>query len=305
MIVVTLTDCPLALRGDLTKWLLEISTGVYVGRVSARVRDFLWERIVKNIKNGRATMVYSSNNEQHMEFKLHNSENEIVDFEGLKLVRKPSVVQNEIISDKRLGFSKASKRLMVKRKRNHSVGKNTAAKKQFPKNFIVVDIETTGLNASLNDIIEIGALKVEHDCIIDEISLLVNLQKNIPKFIEKLTGITNQLVREKGMPLSCALQEFCQFVNESILIGHNIGFDLEFLNRALEREGKERLPNQSYDTMQMYAQISSNQIESRKLIKIAQHYGIEEKQKHRALDDCRLIYKVYLAIRDELEKKSE
>lgn len=50
MIVLTLTDCPIALRGDLTKWLLEINTGVYVGRVSARVRDYLWERVVRNIK---------------------------------------------------------------------------------------------------------------------------------------------------------------------------------------------------------------------------------------------------------------
>ena len=62
MIVITLTDCPISLRGDLTKWLLEINTGVFVGRVSARVRDNLWDRVVKNVKNGRATLVYSTNN---------------------------------------------------------------------------------------------------------------------------------------------------------------------------------------------------------------------------------------------------
>lgn len=58
MIVVVLEKCPLALRGDLTKWLQEISLGVYVGRVSARVRDELWNRICKECKTGRATMVF-------------------------------------------------------------------------------------------------------------------------------------------------------------------------------------------------------------------------------------------------------
>ena len=68
MVVVTLTDCPPKLRGDLTKWLMEINTGVYVGKVSARIREMLWTRICENLSRGRATMVYSTNNEQGMEF---------------------------------------------------------------------------------------------------------------------------------------------------------------------------------------------------------------------------------------------
>lgn len=60
MIVITLTKVPNALRGDLTKWYQEIQTGVYVGNVSARVRDSLWLRIVENIGRGEATMVYLS-----------------------------------------------------------------------------------------------------------------------------------------------------------------------------------------------------------------------------------------------------
>ena len=58
MVVVTLTDCPPKLRGDLTKWLLEINTGVYVGKINARVREELWKRICDNIKSGRATMSF-------------------------------------------------------------------------------------------------------------------------------------------------------------------------------------------------------------------------------------------------------
>ena len=73
MTVVILMDCPPKLRGDLTKWMLEINTGVYVGRVSARVRDQLWERICANVKTGRATMVCRANNEQRMDFRVHNT----------------------------------------------------------------------------------------------------------------------------------------------------------------------------------------------------------------------------------------
>ena len=90
MIVVVLTDCPPKLRGDLSKWLFEINTGVYVGRVNARIREALWNRICENLKHGQATMVYPSQCEQKMEFRVHNTSWEIADFDGLKLMRRPS-----------------------------------------------------------------------------------------------------------------------------------------------------------------------------------------------------------------------
>ena len=73
MTIIVLTDCPPRLRGDLTKWLMEINTGVYVGNLNPRVRDALWERVCDHVKSGRATMVYRANNEQHMQFRVHNT----------------------------------------------------------------------------------------------------------------------------------------------------------------------------------------------------------------------------------------
>ena len=92
-----MTDCPPRLRGDLSKWLQEVNTGVYVGNVSARVRDALWERVCENLKNGRATMVFSANNEQRMDFRVHNTSWKPVDYEGIQLIRRPlpsSVAEN-------------------------------------------------------------------------------------------------------------------------------------------------------------------------------------------------------------------
>ena len=74
-----MTNCPPRLRGDLSKWLCEINTGVYVGNVSARVRDALWERVCQNIKNGQATMVFTTSGEQRMDFRTHNTAWEPVD----------------------------------------------------------------------------------------------------------------------------------------------------------------------------------------------------------------------------------
>ena len=95
MVVVTLTDCPPKLRGDLTKWLMEINTGVYVGKVSARIREILWTRICENLSQGRATMVYNTNNEQGMEFCVHNSSWKPVDFDGIQLVMRPEQARCE------------------------------------------------------------------------------------------------------------------------------------------------------------------------------------------------------------------
>jgi CRISPR-associated protein Cas2 len=117
MIVITLASCPPALRGDLTKWLLEISPGVYVGQVSARVRDNLWERVRNLSEQGKATMVFSSHNEQHLDFKVHNSEWEPIDFDGIKLIMHPSPARVKKLGGLRVGYSKASK--MRKAKRMH------------------------------------------------------------------------------------------------------------------------------------------------------------------------------------------
>lgn len=58
MVVLSVTNCPQQLRGDLTKWFIEIDVGVYVGKISARVREKIWLRVCDNIKTGKAIMVY-------------------------------------------------------------------------------------------------------------------------------------------------------------------------------------------------------------------------------------------------------
>lgn len=88
MVIVIISCCPQSLRGDLTKWLFEVDTGVYVGKVTTRVGDMLWCRIENLIDDGHAVMVTTFRNEQNFDVKVHNSVLSPVDFEGLTLMMK-------------------------------------------------------------------------------------------------------------------------------------------------------------------------------------------------------------------------
>lgn len=90
MVVIVVTLSPAKLLGHLTRWLFEISPGVYVGKVSARVRELLWDQVLENIGSGRAIMVFSSDNEQGLEFRTHGQEWQPVDFDGLELIMRPN-----------------------------------------------------------------------------------------------------------------------------------------------------------------------------------------------------------------------
>lgn len=130
MIVVSMTNCPPKLRGDLSKWLLEINTGVYVGHVNARVREALWKRICENIHEGQATMVFTTNNEQHMDFYVHNTSWKPVDLDGIKLIKHPDKFKYMQEDGLQHGFSNEAKRLMGKRKRNRLSSNSDSNKKE-------------------------------------------------------------------------------------------------------------------------------------------------------------------------------
>ncbi|HRN28093.1 MAG TPA: type I-E CRISPR-associated endoribonuclease Cas2e [Terrimesophilobacter sp.] len=113
-----LTACPTGLRGHLTRWLLEVSAGVFIGYVSARVRDLLWERVVELAKDGRAIMIHSAKGEQRLAFKVHRHDWKPVDLDGVQLMLRPAEGSASVVPQLRSGWSNASKyRMAAKRKR--------------------------------------------------------------------------------------------------------------------------------------------------------------------------------------------
>lgn len=90
MVVMVLERVPVGLRGELTRWLLELKAGVFVGKVSASVRDALWTKICREAKGGGCILVYNTDNEQGFALKLYGDTARLIeDFEGLALLRIP------------------------------------------------------------------------------------------------------------------------------------------------------------------------------------------------------------------------
>lgn len=285
MIVITMTDCPIGLRGDLTKWLLEISTGVFVGQVSTRVRDQLWERIKETTMDGRVTMVFNTNNEQRLDFRIHNSTWEPIDFDGIKLILRPSPSRIKQLGELRMGFSKASKRQMIRR----------AAKKRstaFPNTYVVIDIETSGLLPEEHEIIEIGAILVEANCIKDQLSLLVKPKKAITPQVESITGITNTMLQKEGIDISLAMQQFIKFLSDLPVVSHNVDFDYSFINKACATCNMPLITNYCIDTL-VLSRRKVKQVENYKLSTLAKYFKIDITQTHRSINDCQVTYQLY------------
>ncbi|MER7987700.1 type I-E CRISPR-associated endoribonuclease Cas2e [Streptomyces noursei] len=114
MTVIVLANCPAGLRGFLTRWLLEISPGVFLGSVSTRVRDVLWEEVRQYRGKGRALLAYQTNNEQGFTFATHEHAWQPTDHEGLTLLNRPSPQPPTSASSSSgpppQGWSKAAKR---------------------------------------------------------------------------------------------------------------------------------------------------------------------------------------------------
>ena len=300
MIVITLTDCPISLRGDLSKWLIEINTGVFVGKLSARVRDQLWKRVKDNVKNGRATMVYSTNNEQRMDFRIHNSQNQIIDFDGLKLVMKPSASRTKQLEKKRRYFSKAAQmRIGQKRKYGVVEDKTKAEVKKYPSEYVVLDLETTGLCEKIDEIIEIGMLKVSDGKVVDTFQSLVKNKRQLSRPIEKITGITQAMLHQSGRPMEEIIGDVKAFIGNHCIVGHNISFDMGFLNHAIAKVGIRKLDNLQYDTMRMYAEKTTGTNLRKSLVDMVKALGISEKPCHRSIQDCRAVMAVYEVLRQD------
>lgn len=110
MVVLVLTSCSPGLRGDLCRWLLEIAPGVFVGHISARLRDRLWARVLELVRDGRAIMVYTARNEQHLAFEVFQPDWVPVDCEGASLIKRPTGTDDaSLFGVPKSGWSNASK----------------------------------------------------------------------------------------------------------------------------------------------------------------------------------------------------
>ena len=159
-------------------------------------------------------------------------------------------------------------------------------------NYTVVDIETTGLNRRYDKILEISALKVRDRQVVDEFSEIINPHEPIPSFIRNLTGITDEMARE-GLELEIVLREFKEFLEDDVIVGHNVNFDVNFLYDNFMKTLREELPNNFVDTLRISRKLLP-ELKHHRLDDLTDYFGIQMRDKHRALNDCVLTNKVYL-----------
>lgn len=240
--VITLSKVPSSLRGDLTKWLQEVASGVYVGNLNTKVREKLWDRVKDNLKDGEATISYYYRNEIGYKFETINGDREVLDSEGLPLVLIKKEIQEKDKSLKE-GFSKAAQFKKIKNI-EHSKVKKSINKKEIKK-YAVLDLETDGLNPINDNIIEIGAVKVGERQ--ENFQRFIKIEGKLPEEIKSLTRIDDGMLEEKGIPLKRALEEFIEFIGDTSILGYNVAFDIKFLNSSLEKEGLAKINNKVYD----------------------------------------------------------
>jgi len=171
----------------------------------------------------------------------------------------------------------------------------------FDDEFVFFDLETTGLVAGRDKIIEIAAVKMRNRQIIDTLSHLVKIKGNIPPRITRLTGITNTMVEKDGIDEAVALRNFVDFAGDAVLVAHNAEFDMSFLRIAL---AKNNIPqNYTYvDTLQLSRAILTN-ISRHNLKKLASYFKIDMGNHHRALDDSVCSTKILINLFNLSEKR--
>ncbi len=168
-------------------------------------------------------------------------------------------------------------------------------------NFVVVDLETTGLGTSAHGIIEIGAARVESGRITAEFQQLVRPGMHIPPFVSRLTGITSKMVADEPT-IEEVWPRFVEFVGADILVAHNASYDIGYLNAvALTLQGAP-MANRHICTLKLARRLIPGQ-RRRGLDALAALFGIPQLDRHRAIGDVRITVEVLFQLIEKLNAR--
>lgn len=170
----------------------------------------------------------------------------------------------------------------------------------FPADFVLLDIETTGLSPESEDIIEISAIKVRDNKAVDTFSELINIKRPLPPFITSLTGITDKMLLT-GDSAESVLYRFLDFTGGDIVLAHNANFDINFLyDKCLDKLGRI-FDNDYVDTLKLARKYLPH-LPHKNLDALADYFGLPPRSEHRALGDCEMTLEIYYRLKKEAEK---
>lgn len=167
--------------------------------------------------------------------------------------------------------------------------------------FVVFDLETTGAKAPPCRVTEIGAYRVKGGEVLDKFHTLVNPETPIPSFIIGLTGINDEMVADAPAFADVA-HDFLEFIGDSVLVAHNSGFDMRFLNYEIGRVFPDyKLANPCLCTVQLSRKLLPD-IRNHKLVTVAEHYSIDLVDHHRASADAYATAHIFVNLLTQMRK---
>ena len=167
------------------------------------------------------------------------------------------------------------------------------------KEYIVVDLESTGLAAKTDRILEVGAWKVENGGFVQKFHRMVDPGMKIPERITQLTGITDSMVQGQPM-IDTVIREFIEFAGELPLLGHNLMFDYAFLKHAAVNQ-KITFERMGMDTLKISRKVLA-ELPSRKLGELCSYYHIPQQRAHRADEDAYVTAILYEKMKEQFKE---
>ena len=266
-----------------------------MGRVSARVREELWKRICETVRSGQATMVYPASGEQKMEFRVHNTTWEVVDYDGIKLMRRPLPRNMQETSENGYDMDRvSSKAAMYQRSRRIQGARQRAGQKM---DYTVLSLETTGISHLRDHIIEAAALRVRDGCITEKLHMLVQCPVPLASAVEELMGLSGAQLTAEGKPLCDVLTACRAFIGADLLVVHHAALSYGFFQAACKKAGLPVPRNACIDTMQLARQ-KLNGLDSYSLEDVSARLGLDATGCRRAQKDCELIFGIYQKLKE-------
>ena len=165
-----------------------------------------------------------------------------------------------------------------------------AVETNFVDDYVVFDLETTGLDPLTCEIIEIGALKYHQNELVEEFSVFVKPTNTIPSKITEITGISDDMVKD-ALSIEEILPKFIEFIGPLTLVAHNSPFDLSFIEANLKKLNLPILPNKNIDTV-ILARKYIPKVYNCKLETLKKFFKLDFGS-HRSVEDCKTTNYVY------------
>ncbi len=171
----------------------------------------------------------------------------------------------------------------------------------FPSDYTVIDLETTGLNPLADSIIEVAGLKVRNGEIVDTFCSLVYPQTPVSEFIQEFTGITDQMLQDAPSAQDI-IPAFVDFIETDIVVGHNVVFDVSFIQRWIYECSQREFRNDFTDTLRIARKIYPH-LSHHRLSDMIAYRNLPPATFHRALGDCQMTHALFCAMQTDMLDK--